>query len=61
MIAFVLSSFKADEAIKKCDSKEDTIQYCGTQDFEIILILLIKVVEIYVRFFQICFWGFSLK
>ena len=52
---FLLSLSEADGVIKKCDSKKDTVYSCCTWGFKVILTLLIKVIAIYTRFFQIYF------
>ena len=53
MATLVLNPFKADKAIEKSGSKKGMIYSYCTWDFEIILILLIKVIAINLRFLQI--------
>lgn len=59
--ALMLSPPRADRAMKNCGGKKSTIHLCGAQGFEVILIMLTKLVVIYMRFFWVCFWGLSLK
>ena len=41
--------------------KWDTIYFSSTKYLEIIFMLLIKVITVYIGFFKVDFWSFSLK
>lgn len=61
IVALILSSLKADVTTKVWSSKQDTIYFGDIKYFEIILILLTKVIWAHVKFLQIGFLGFSFK
>ena len=57
----VLSSSEADGVMKKRTGKRGIVYLFGTWGFKVILLLLTKMVEIYLKFTSICFRGPSLK
>ena len=61
MVALLLNLFEADGLIEIWSGKKIIIYPSGAWCFEIIFILLTKVVVIYIRFSWISFQGFSLK
>lgn len=50
VMAFMLGLFEADSTTEKWNIKRDIIHFNGTWYLKIILILLTKIVEVYVKF-----------
>ena len=61
MTALMLALPKVDSTIEKYVDKQDIVYSGDTWYLKIILILLIKLVAVYMEFFQICFWEPSFK
>lgn len=61
MAMLILGLFESNNAMEECDDKQDIIYPGSTKSLKIILILLIKVIAVYVKFFQIRFRGPNLK
>lgn len=61
MAMLMLYPSEDDCATEKSSCKRDTIYLGSTWCFEMILLLLTKIIKVYIEFFQIYFWGLCLK